>query len=66
MTERSTRLVNAIAANGMAALADPSRIAGFSALLLGAFFILGVGFAGAEVIHNAAHDGRHSMVFPCH
>ena len=66
MTERSTRLAHHIAATGLLALADPARIAGFSALLLGAFFVLGVGFAGAEIIHNAAHDGRHSMVFPCH
>lgn len=36
------------------------------ALLLGTFIILGVGFAGPEVLHNAAHDMRHGMAFPCH
>ena len=25
-----------------------------------------VGFAPLEVIHNAAHDTRHSSGFPCH
>ena len=36
------------------------------AALVGAFMILGVGFAHPEAIHNAAHDSRHSMGFPCH
>ena len=35
-------------------------------LLLGAFLILGVGFADSSTIHNAAHDTRHSISFPCH
>lgn len=36
------------------------------AALLG-FFIIGVvGFAQADVLHNAGHDYRHSMAFPCH
>jgi cobalt transporter subunit CbtB len=34
--------------------------------LLG-FFIVGfVGFSHLDVVHNAAHDYRHSMAFPCH
>ena len=37
-----------------------------SALLLGVFILYGAGFAGANVLHNAAHDGRHSFTFPCH
>lgn len=36
------------------------------AMLLGGFIIAGVGFAGSEVLHNAAHDSRHSFAFPCH
>ena len=35
------------------------------ALLLGTFMIVGVGFA-PEALHNAAHDVRHGMAFPCH
>jgi cobalt transporter subunit CbtB len=35
------------------------------ALLLGAIVILGVGF-GPGIMHNAAHDTRHTMAFPCH
>lgn len=37
-----------------------------AALLLGAFLILGTGFAHSEIIHNAAHDARHAFAFPCH
>jgi cobalt transporter subunit CbtB len=36
------------------------------ALLFGVFVLAGVGFAGPSVIHNAAHDSRHSFAFPCH
>jgi cobalt transporter subunit CbtB len=34
--------------------------------VLGAFILLGVGFASANLIHNAAHDVRHLNSFPCH
>ena len=33
---------------------------------LGTFILLGVGFADANLIHNAAHDARHLNSFPCH
>jgi cobalt transporter subunit CbtB len=36
------------------------------AALLGGFLIWGVGFSHTDVFHNAAHDTRHSMAFPCH
>ena len=36
------------------------------AILLGVFIVFGIGFAGPEVIHNAAHDLRHGLAFPCH
>ena len=36
------------------------------AALIGAFILLGVGFAQPEVLHNAAHDARHAFAFPCH
>jgi len=35
-------------------------------IVLGVFILAGVGFAGASVLHNAAHDSRHSFAFPCH
>jgi cobalt transporter subunit CbtB len=36
------------------------------AILLGAFLVLGAGFAPIAALHNAAHDSRHSFAFPCH
>jgi cobalt transporter subunit CbtB len=53
---QTTRTGSAAETAGLAALA----------VLVGAFMILGVGFAHPEAIHNAAHDSRHSMGFPCH
>jgi cobalt transporter subunit CbtB len=37
-----------------------------AAALLGLFIVLGVGFVPIEAMHNAAHDTRHSVAFPCH
>jgi cobalt transporter subunit CbtB len=36
------------------------------AALLGLIVIWGVGFSQVSVLHNAAHDVRHSNGFPCH
>lgn len=36
------------------------------AAAIGAFIIGVVGFASMSVAHNASHDYRHSMAFPCH
>ncbi len=41
-------------------------IAAAVAALLGLFVIWGVGFSHIPALHNAAHDTRHSMAFPCH
>ncbi|MDR4306803.1 CbtB-domain containing protein [Chelatococcus sambhunathii] len=40
--------------------------AAFAAFTLGALVVFTVGFAGPEMIHNAAHDARHATGFPCH
>ena len=43
---------------------------GLGAILLTAFvgvtLIFVAGFAHSEVMHDAAHDTRHSVGFPCH
>ncbi|MGE0579040.1 MAG: CbtB domain-containing protein [Reyranella sp.] len=36
------------------------------ALFLGLGLVFLTGFAYPEVIHNAAHDTRHGLSFPCH
>ena len=37
-----------------------------AAALLGLSLIFIAGFAEVKVLHNAAHDTRHSAGFPCH
>ena len=54
------------AASTAAAIRGETLIAAFVAALLGAFIIWGVGFAPVSALHNAAHDTRHSLAFPCH
>jgi cobalt transporter subunit CbtB len=45
----------------------PQRIAaGLSLLFFGAFLVTGVGVAHSDKLHNAAHDTRHALGFPCH
>ena len=36
------------------------------AILFGVFLVFGAGFAESSALHNAAHDSRHALVFPCH
>jgi len=36
------------------------------AFLLGVIVVGGTGFAQMAAAHNAAHDHRHSIGFPCH
>jgi cobalt transporter subunit CbtB len=50
----------------VAALTLSRAVPIFAAALLGIFIIGGVGFSHIEAVHNAAHDYRHSMAFPCH
>jgi cobalt transporter subunit CbtB len=42
------------------------RVQIFAALLFGMVVVFAIGFAPMSVAHNAAHDARHSLAFPCH
>jgi cobalt transporter subunit CbtB len=71
MTTQSTQ--NSIAASTLASsdllvhgAAIGSKWPALFAVILGAVILFGVGFANISVAHNAAHDTRHAMVFPCH
>jgi cobalt transporter subunit CbtB len=55
-----------LATRTAAAIAESQRWQAMAAALLGLVLVLGVGFAGPAVIHNAAHDARHIHAFPCH
>ena len=45
-------------------VAKPIQLVG--AFLLGLVMLYGAGFVQTSAAHNAAHDARHSMGFPCH
>ena len=48
------------------ALAQSALAQTVLAALLGAFILFGTGFVQIGAAHNAAHDSRHSLAFPCH
>lgn len=50
------------AAHSRAATALPAVLA----VVFGLFLVWGTGFASPAVLHDAAHDTRHAMAFPCH
>ena len=39
---------------------------GVLAILLGVIFVGVAGFAPIDAIHDAAHNTRHAISFPCH
>jgi cobalt transporter subunit CbtB len=56
----------ATASNGVVIRKAGLAVQAALAMLLGAMTIAVVGFSHLDVIHNAAHDTRHSSGFPCH
>ena len=36
------------------------------AIVVGFFLVFAAGFAHPEALHNAVHDARHALAFPCH
>ena len=57
----TTKPATAIGARSDASLATILFVA-----LIGATLIFTAGFANPAVMHDAAHDTRHSISFPCH
>ncbi|MBJ3776324.1 CbtB-domain containing protein [Acuticoccus sp. 2012] len=43
-----------------------TRAAAVVTLVFGCALVFVVGFAHATTLHNAGHDTRHAMAFPCH
>ena len=54
------------AAIGSGAQADASLATILFVALIGATLLFAAGFANPAVMHDAAHDTRHSIAFPCH
>ncbi|MFT3672250.1 CbtB domain-containing protein [Aestuariivirga sp.] len=40
--------------------------AGLISLLIGVSMVFAVGLSHISAVHNAAHDTRHAIGFPCH
>ena len=47
-------------------LLNQRRAAGIASLIIGIFLVFGVGLSHIAAAHNAAHDTRHAIGFPCH
>ena len=43
-----------------------ARPAVYISAALGLLILFAVGFAQPSLLHNAAHDTRHAITFPCH
>ncbi len=63
-----TQRFSVAAANMRELVIDRQRTlaAAVFAIILGTFLIYGAGLAQPNILHNAAHDSRHSLAFPCH
>lgn len=58
---------NSVSSERPVALASSGvRTACAIAFFIGAGLVFMVGFAHSDLLHNAAHDTRHSLAFPCH
>ncbi|MCF7969952.1 MAG: CbtB-domain containing protein [Methylococcaceae bacterium] len=57
---------NSLAQEQSIAIAPTKNLQLFAAAALGIIILYGVGFAPTDMAHNAAHDTRHSVAFPCH
>jgi cobalt transporter subunit CbtB len=42
------------------------RLGIFTAFLAGIMLVYFAGISQATALHNAAHDERHALAFPCH
>lgn len=60
----TTNTSQAIQTGAQANMLTPAALA-FS-LLVGLALLTVSGIAQASVLHDAAHDQRHAMAFPCH
>lgn len=49
-----------------ASIENSRLIAPIAAAALGLFILFVAGLAQPNVLHNAAHDSRHAVAFPCH
>ena len=59
-------LPTALAAPGRAPALAARLLPAALAALLGLTLLVGVGLSHPPALHNATHDARHTLGFPCH
>ena len=47
-------------------ISQSRRLIAAATLAFGLGLVFLAGFANSAAVHNAAHDTRHAMAFPCH
>ncbi len=64
----SIEIAAAQSAAAQSAVAGRARVVLWAtfAIAFGAFLVFGAGLANPSAIHDAAHDTRHALSFPCH
>ncbi len=62
----TTKTTTTAATIGTGAHADAGLATILFVALVGAMLLFTAGFANPAVMHDAAHDTRHSIGFPCH
>jgi cobalt transporter subunit CbtB len=55
-----------IISSALPATIGERQLTGVLVLAFGLLLLAGAGFAGSDYVHNAAHDTRHAIGFPCH
>jgi cobalt transporter subunit CbtB len=63
---KTAAVAQAIAPRPAAPAIATTALPAVFALLLGLFIVGVAGFSQIDVIHNAAHNTRHTNAFPCH
>ncbi|MBM3582070.1 MAG: CbtB-domain containing protein [Alphaproteobacteria bacterium] len=64
MTEHVSAATAPRVVAGSTTISKPIQLAG--AFLFGMVMLFGAGFVQTAEVHNAAHDARHAIGFPCH
>ena len=57
---------NALSTISLSAIKSDALKAALVAFVIGLGLIYAVGFSPMESLHDAAHDSRHALSFPCH
>lgn len=62
----STPLSSTALTHAPSATRSHRLLVAFGSILMGLSLVYFAGFSHLDLVHNAAHDTRHSSGFPCH